>query len=168
MKTKDLGIVVFAFIAAGKTTFYNKYKNELSIIDLCSEEYKFVLTPEQKNMNKESRKGMQKQTNPDWPQNYYEAISQARKKYKYIFVAYEGLVFCQQNNIPYWRVFPGFECKEEYLARMRKRGNNEEFVKRIAESFDMFVQGCYEDENCAKKIVLRKNEYLESVKDNFE
>lgn len=151
------GMVVYAFPASGKTTVSEKYDN---FIDLESGNFQYDLTPEQLKLSVEERKGLKRTQNPNWPGNYFEAIKLARYEYDYIFVAYAGLEYCKKENIPYMSFFPTLDQKEDYIARMRNRGNGEAFVQKIANNFENYINSSKEDTQ-AIKIEMQKGEYLE-------
>lgn len=161
------GIVVYGFPCIGKSTLCQNGKSK-KYLDLESSDFQWLFTDEMKKMSVEERKGVVKQKNPDWPANYTKAIMEAREKYDYIFVAHEGKMQCKQNDIPYWLIFPDYACKNEYIQRMRDRGNPEAFVEKIAANFDNFVKGCYEDNDAKRKIVLKEGEYLSDVVNQLE
>lgn len=157
------GIVVYGFPCIGKSTLCDSKENDGRFLDLESSDYHWMFTAEQENMTAEERKGIDKQLNPEWPDNYAKAIMEKRNDYDYIFVAHEGKVQCINHNIPYWVIFPDYDCKDEYIERMRARGNPEEFVQKIAANYDNFVKGCYDDITAERKIVMHKGEYLADV-----
>lgn len=154
---KKLGIVAYGFPAIGKTTVCKNYDN---FLDLESSNYKWIFTENQLKMSVEERKGVDKQLNPEWPNNYYQAIENARLKYDYIFVAYTGIEYCQQHNIKYMRFFPTLDQKEDYITRMKIRGNSPQFVEKIAENYENFITQCKSD-NDSVRIELLPGEYLE-------
>lgn len=75
--------IIAGFAGIGKTTLANKYKN---VIDLESSYYKWDNTGIT-NISIEKSKGMKNRIkNPNWPQNYYDAIKEASKKYDIVLV----------------------------------------------------------------------------------
>lgn len=157
------GIVVYGFPACGKTTLFEKYSNSKTFIDLESSNYQYILTKKQMQMPVEARKGTIRKVNPEWPNNYFKAIMESVKKYDFVFVAHTGIVWCAENNIPYWRIFPDYSCKEEYLKRMKDRGNSEHFLNSLEVNFDKYIEECYNDDKCERKIVLHKGEFIEDA-----
>ena len=124
MKNKEKIKVIYAFAASGKTTLCKKYNN---FLDLTSSNYQYIFKD---NEDLEKRKGTTKIINPSWPQNYYLAIDDAIKKYDIIFIAYPGIKHCKESNISYVRIFPTLDQKDDYILRMKKRGNNDEFIEK--------------------------------------
>ena len=75
------GIIIAAFATCGKTYLGKKYKN---VIDLESSSYKYDNT-EIINIPPEERKGTIRRKNPNWPNNYYNAIEYNIPQSKYSF-----------------------------------------------------------------------------------
>ena len=74
-------IVISAWICAGKTYLTKKYSY---ITELPSGDFKYILTKEQQAVeNKESLKSTVRAINPNWPQNYYEAIFELFKHFSF-------------------------------------------------------------------------------------
>lgn len=151
------GMVIYAFPAIGKTTVSEKYDN---FIDLESSNFQYLLTPTQLKLSVEERKGLKRTQNPNWPHNYFKAIKSAINKYEYVFIAYAGIEYCKKENIPYMRIFPTLEQKDDYIVRMRNRGNSETFVQKIANNFENYINNSKEDTE-AIRIETKKGEYLE-------
>ena len=120
MKAEKQGIVVYGFPAIGKSTLCDDPKYAEKILDLESSNFQWVLSEEDSKLSVEQRKGIARQKNPDWPQNYFAAIKEAIKSYDFVFVAFQAIEFCRQENIDYWRIFPAMDCKDEYIERMRQ------------------------------------------------
>lgn len=160
--TNKKPLVISAWICAGKTYLTKKYK---SIIELPSGDYKYILTEEQKAVtNKESLKSTERQLNPDWPTNYYDAILNEVKSKKHDIVLIAPCMPFQQMRdygIDFILAYPDPACKEEYISRARGRGANEEFVKRI----ETKIQSDYEDflNQPSEKIIIQPGEYLEDA-----
>lgn len=120
------GIVVYGFPCVGKTTLCKKYAN---CIDLESSDFQYI---KNNTLTSEQSKGLKNRTiNPNWPENYFEAIMQSIQNYDFVFVAHQGIIECKKHNVPYWRVYPNISCKNEYIERMKNRGNNECFISKF-------------------------------------
>ena len=161
MKNKK-PIIISAWICAGKTHLTSKYTN---ITELPSGDYKYILTEEQKAVvNKESLKSTKREINPLWPNNYYDAILEESRKGKYdILLIAPCMPFEEMRNygIEFILAYPDPKCKEEYKERARKRGANEEFVKRVDTKIESDFQEFLKQPN--EKIVLQPGEYLEDA-----
>ncbi|NTW89530.1 MAG: hypothetical protein HGB37_01275 [Candidatus Moranbacteria bacterium] len=155
-------LVISAWICAGKSYLTKKYTN---IIELPSGDYKYILTDEQKAVvNKESLKSTKREINPAWPRNYYDAILTEVKNGKYdIILIAPCMPFSEMRDygIKFVLAYPDPTCKEEYIQRARKRGANEEFVKRIETN----IQSDFEDfvNQPNEKLIMQPGEYLEDA-----
>lgn len=155
-------LVISAWICAGKTYLTKKYEH---IIELPSGDYKYILTEEQKAVaNKESLKSTERAINPAWPRNYYNAILEEVKKGEHdIILIAPCMPFAEMRDygIKFLLAYPDPACEEEYVARARKRGANEEFVKRIETN----IQRDFEDfaSQPDEKLILQPGEYLEDA-----
>lgn len=157
---KPKGIIIYAFPATGKTAFAKKSKN---VLDLCTTEVAYLLSDKQKSLDKEYLKGLEKEENPKFESEYTELLEKAIEKYDYILVPYKGLEVVKKLGYAYWLVFPKRNLKSEYIKRMEKRGNNEEFISRYVENWDRYLIEKKEDKMAYKKIELNENEYLSDV-----
>jgi hypothetical protein len=155
-------LVISAWICAGKTYLTKKYTN---IIELPSGDYKYILTDEQKAVvNKESLKSTNRELNPAWPNNYYDAILTEVESGKHdIILIAPRMPFSEMRDygIEFVLAYPDPACKEEYIQRARKRGANEEFVKRIETN----IQSDFEDfvNQPNEKLIMQPGEYLEDA-----
>lgn len=154
------GIIVHSFIGSGKTTLGNKYKN---VIDLESISDAYILTDEQKKLGTEAIKGLDKIKNPDFEKIYYKKLLEAQKNYDFVLIPYRVLELCRKMNLKYWLVYPNKNCREEYLERLRNRGNPENLIKIVDEGFDEFIENREKDTFAEKKIVLKSGEFLENA-----
>lgn len=160
--SKKSPIIISAWICAGKTYLTKKYDN---VTELPSGDYKYILTEEQKAVvNKESLKSTQREINPAWPQNYYEAILEEAKsgRHEIILIA-PCMPFEEMRNygINFILAYPDPACKEEYKRRARSRGANEEFVKRVDTKIEADYLEFLDQPN--DKITIQQGEYLEDA-----
>lgn len=131
------------------------------VIDLESGVYQYILTPEQKKMTAEQLKGTTREHNPEYPQNYFNAVRAAMKKYDFVLVAWNVIVqYCIPNRIKYWHVYPTPDQKDEYMERLRTRGNPQTFIDKISEQFQRCIDDINADKTADKKIELQKHEFL--------
>lgn len=154
------GIIIAAFATCGKTYLGKKYKN---VIDLESSSYKYDNT-EIINIPPEERKGTIRRKNPNWPNNYYNAIKEAQKKYDIVLVQLkpEHFDYFDKHNIKYSIAYPNINNWEEVERRCIARGNNENFIRRLKQVFIPY----YEDSinrNYDKLYILNDKETLEDV-----
>jgi len=176
------GKIVYAFPGSGKTTISQKYDN---MIDLERSYYKHILTPEQEKLSEEERKGIQKADNPEWPQNYFNAIEEALAKYDYVFTSHIGIEYAIDKGHDFWLFYPSLDQKEEYKNRMIERGNAPYFIERMYNKFDTIVTGMMYNPNAAKKVEMKgfleesfqelgllnklnEKAYIKELKESFE
>lgn len=156
-----MGIFVYAFTAAGKSTLAKKYKN---VIDMESTLYKYICEHED-----EKSKGRDDRTlNPDWPQNYFEALERVKDSYDYILIS-DNICdsWLKENNIVYYQVYPSEDLLDEYVERVRSRGNNQTFINYLVVNWKEWVQGCKNDNYASKHIELKSGQYLSDVLTNL-
>lgn len=158
------GIIIAGFGAIGKTTLGNKYKN---VIDMESGLYRWDNTGFE-SIPYEERKGKgNRPDNPHWPQNYYNAIMEASRKYDVVLTSmYSHLLdYFEENNIEYYLAYPSLDCEDELEKRCYERGNSKVFIDKLKVNL-------YKLDEVRKKyhpkrtFILNKNEYLEDVLKN--
>lgn len=151
------GIIIAGFGGVGKTELAKKYKN---VIDLESIFWRWQYN--EKYTNIEEYKSCENRIlNPDFPQNYMEAIKENQKKYDIVLIAYNTTI-CEalkENELSFLLCYPDKEAKDIYIERYRKRGNNERFINKNIESFEEAVD--IVEKRIEPKIVLYGNETIE-------
>jgi len=150
-------IIIAGFAGIGKTTLGQKYEN---IIDLDSAEYVYDDT-ELQHLNVEQRKGMNRKSNPNWPQNYINAIKEALEQYDIVLVwdRPDILEEYEKNGFDYWLAFPTEEAVNDYKSRYLSRGNSQEYVDKKLKQYIEYSK-IFKQKN-VKKILLSENEILE-------
>lgn len=155
-------IIISAWICAGKTYLTKNYDN---VTELPSGDYKYILTEEQKAVvNKESLKSTKREINPEWPQNYYNAILDEAKSGRHEIILIAPCMPFQEMRdygIDFILAYPDPACKEEYKRRARSRGANEEFVKRVDTKIESDYAEFLAQPN--EKIIIQQGEYLEDA-----
>ena len=154
-------MIISGFAGVGKSTFA---KNHPDIaVDLESSDYKWIFGKSIEDMEVESRKGQtDKILNPDFPDNYFKAITDSIGKYKYIFISMDENIreMLESANIEYSVAYPHVECKQEYIERYKMRSNSENFVNLLESKFEEWILAL--EKYPGDKIVLNHGEYLES------
>lgn len=161
-----MAIIIAGFATCGKSILGRKYKN---VIDLESSAYKHKVIDAKLTI--EQRKGTKRVINNEWPQNYYDAINEACKKYDIVLVQLkpEHFDYFDENNIKYSIAYPNINNWSEVEKRCIERGNNEAFIIRFKEVFKSY----YEDSlkrKYEKMYILNKTETLEDclIKENIK
>lgn len=150
-------IIIAGFSGVGKTILANKYKN---VIDLDAAPYVYDDSDLQ-DIPFEARKGMNRKSNPLWPENYISAIKEAIKEYEIILIWDREDIIKEYiaNDIDFIICYPAKDDLNNYVERYRNRGNREEYIK--------WKIGQYEDRISffnsldVKKIILDNNQTLE-------
>lgn len=151
------GIIIAGFGGVGKTELAKKYEN---VIDLESIFWKWQYNEKYTNIE-EYKSCKNKIPNPDFPQNYIEAIKENQKKYDIVLTAYNTIIYeaLKENKVSFLLCYPEKTAKDIYIERYRKRGNNERFINKNIESFEREIDAI--EKRIEAKIVLHGNETLE-------
>lgn len=137
MRRSPLGIVVSGFPGVGKS--YLRSASKWKISDTDSSTF--------------DRSG--------FPRNYVDEISKRRLHFDIVLVSSHEAVRAEleRQKIPYQIVFPGPECKEEYLQRYRDRGDGDKFISLISDNWDRWIEGCLYDGSCDVNTLRSVNGY---------
>jgi hypothetical protein len=101
--------------------------------------------------------------NPDRPENYKKAIFRAQTKYNIVLVPQSILITLRKDDIPYSLVVPTIDCKDEYIARMEKRGNNISCISKMKIHFEEYLNNRHNDTYAQHIYLLQKREYLSDL-----
>ena len=153
-----MGIIIAGFATCGKSILGKKYKN---VIDLESSPFKNIMRTD---LSVEEQKGTKRDLNPLWPQNYYDAIIEAEKKYDIVLVQLksEHFDYFDKNNIKYSIAYPNINNWAEVKKRCIERGNNKAFMARLKEVFVLYYEDAIK-RNYEKLYILNGSETLEDV-----
>lgn len=146
-------IVISAFPACGKSYLFENIKDKV-VLDSDSSEYSWVVNEDGKKVR-----------NPEFPSNYIKHIKNNLKKADIIFVS-SHLVVRQamaDAGISYVTVYPESSMKAEWIGRCFLRGNDEDFLHFIADSWDKFMDCIYDEPHGKKLYRLTSNEYLADI-----
>lgn len=157
--------VISAFPASGKSTYYREWScysndnvwyggtrhnsNELcgdKILDSDSSQFSWI--KDENGNNTDVR-------NPDFPSNYIQHIKDHLETEDVIFVSSHDNVrkALEENNIDYYLVYPDKSLLDEWVYRMKNRGNNEKFINFITSNWDKFIDDI-ESETFPTKVKL--------------
>lgn len=154
-------IIVAGFGGIGKTYLGKKY---LNVVDMESGFYRYI-NDNCLDIPVEKRKGTTiREFNPNWPQNYYNAILQAKSMFDIVLTSmhWHLLEFYERNKIPYYLAFPKQGLEDEYRKRCYDRGNNETFTEHMVDNIKIWGEKI-KQYHPIKLLYLDKNEYLEDV-----
>jgi len=124
---KKQGVVICGFPGIGKSYLAKRHKN---VVDLDLGDFQFLNYDHSK-----SRADLR--PNPNFPQNYCEAVLNSKEKYDFVLACYSGELwqFLQSKGIEFFLAIPkktGWRYLEE---RFKARGNDDEFIKIVKQSF---------------------------------
>ena len=79
------------------------------------------------------------------------------------------LKYITEKNIDYCLVYANINDKDEYIKRMRKRGNNDIFIEKMTETtqWKKFYEENKNDTRPKYKIELSSGQYLSDIKNIF-
>ena len=154
------GIVISVFAGLGKTYVGNKYSN---VCDLVSSPYRYDYSGIDKNDYEKKKSDSSRIPNPLWPNNYLNAILDARKKYDIVLVpsSLDVRELLLSNNIDFWFVLPfsDLDYREILLNRYKKRGNNNDLIIEVMSYFDNWSRE--QNDYSYPIFVLDKEQFLE-------
>ncbi len=142
-----MAILISAFPACGKSTFYNEYKDELVVLDSDSSTF----------------------DKSEFPQNYMDHIKENMDKADVIFISSHKEVreALKENDLDFTVVYPSIELKEEYMERYKNRGNDEGFINLLDKNWDAWITEIDEDDELSK-IELEEGEFISDVLNDEE
>ena len=166
---KKIYSVVLCGPAVGKTYLSN---NDSRFIDLDEKKAKYKYNIKDDNINFEKNKlNRGKVVHEDSLDYAINILNDGIKSERIVLISYnkEILDYVINNRIKYCLVFPSLNSREEYIYRMKKRGNNEKFIEAMTNEKDWnsFYERNRKDMKPMNKIELKKGEYLSDIKDKF-
>lgn len=164
MKIKNLNNIsnikiIAASPGTGKSTLAKKHPNVF--YDLESIPFRHIIPSELKHLTEEELKGLKRDKNPNWPNNYVTEIENKLIENKVILITQhrDMLDLLRQKNIPFLFIVPKKQNKKEYELRWRERGNNEVYINK---RLNVFIEDIdYALKSIEPCIQLNKGEYLE-------
>ena len=150
--------VFSVFAGLGKTYVGKKYSN---VLDLQSSPCRYDYTNVKKEDYERIKEIPNRKVNPNWPNNFIDAIKEASNKYDIILVSSSPDIreLLEQNDIDYTFILPSKDSREILLERYKKRENGQELINLVMGYFDTWSYK-KEDYNCPL-VILDKDKYLE-------
>ena len=150
--------VFSVFAGLGKTYVGKKYPN---VLDLQSSPCRYDYTNVKKEDYEKIKEKPNRKVNPNWPNNFIDAIKEASNKYDIILVSPSPDIreLLEQNDIDYTFILPSKDSREILLKRYKKRENSQELINLVMGYFDTWSYK-EEDYNCPL-VILDKDKYLE-------
>ena len=147
-----MAIIISCFPLCGRTTYAQN--SQYKVLDLDTNPYMWVF-----HDSTEVR-------NPDFPNNYIEAINDNANKYDIILVPSSITVrfALSTNNIPYYLVYPDNSqaCYNEWKRRAELKGSHYGVSFLFDSLWKRSLVSCRDDKNAVLHIKLDHDSYLSS------
>lgn len=143
--------VISAYPACGKSFLFNN--KAVSCLDSDSSKFSWI------------EKDGVKERNPEFPANYIKHIKENLGKVDYIFVSSHLAVrqALTDANVDFITVYPETDAKENWLERMKNRGNDEKFIAFQNDNWEKFTTEIEKEPHGNKLYRLAGNEYLNKI-----
>ncbi len=158
------GVIIAGFAGIGKTFCGARYRN---CIDLESSPYKYIYDRGSRIQIEKMKGAPNRILNPDYPQNYINAIKEAVSKYDVVFVQLQPLdinLEYDKNHLDYICIFPNLNTKTKLRNIYLDRGNNDAFADKCIEALNKFYDIC--NERDYNVIELEEGEFIEDYLKN--
>lgn len=136
-------LVLSVFPVLGKSTYSKEHEDS---VDLESSLY--------------SRK-QDNSFNEEFPGNYINLLKWhlVNNNWKYVFVSSHKVVRDAMRNdgIKFYIIYPSIDRKEEILNLARERGNTEEFINKLSECWEAWINEVSQEENAYE---LKAGEFI--------
>ncbi|KAL6620871.1 hypothetical protein U3516DRAFT_290553 [Neocallimastix sp. 'constans'] len=160
--------VIICGPAVGKT-FLSKNDKRFIDLDEMKAKYKYNITDDKDfEKNKLNRGKIIHENSLEYSLNILKKEIMTEK---ILLLSYNKQLinYIINNNIEYCLVYPNLNSRNEYINRMKKRGNSEKFVEEMTneKAWNSFY---FENENDTKptfKIKLKEGQYLSDIKEVF-
>ena len=165
--TKILDVIICG-PAVGKT-YLSKNDSRFIDLDQIKAQYKYDITnTDDFEKNKYNRGTIIHEDSLEYALNI---LKKEVKNEKIILLSFNKdlLNYVINNKLKYCLVYPSIDCREEYINRMRLRGNSEQFIKAMTDE-KIWNDYYYRNKNDIKpnlKIELKKGQYLSDIKNKF-
>ena len=133
-QNKKKTFVISAFPGCGKTTAFNKIKNEYNVVDMESSFF----------------------DKSNFPTNYISSLKEYIGVADIVFVSTHEKVrqMLHNENIEYFLFYPNDNRKDEMISLYQQRGSEEIFIDLMNQHFEHFLQSIKDDKYAAQKICL--------------
>lgn len=143
--------IISAFPACGKSFMAKNNESEKIKVILDSDSSNFSWIKDENGNNTTTR-------DPNFPNNYIQHIRDNMDKASIIFVSSHDIVreALEANDIHYYIIYPDVSLKDEWIGRMKERGNDDKFIEFISSNWEKFIDDI-ENEYYPIKIKLTNN-----------
>ncbi len=163
--------VILAGPAIGKT-YLAEHDSHFVDVDSEKAKYKYDLydaTPEELEKGKFDRG---EEIRKDSSAYAINMLKETIASGKIALISYHEKVlnYINDNNIDYCLVYADLSLREEYIERMKRRGNSEKFISELTNEkvWKEYYERDANDVKAKYKVKLKSGEYLSDIKDRFE
>ena len=156
--------------AIGKT-YLSEHNSRFVDIDGMKADYKYNLYNLSKEEKEKGKLNRGQIINYDSTKYAIELLKKTISEDRIALLSYNEKIieFILENKYEYCLVFADINLQNEYAQRMKKRGNNSQFIEQMTnkKSWDEFYVKNINDNNPTYKIKLKSGQYLSDIKDLF-
>lgn len=151
-------MIYSTFAGTGKTYASTHFDG---VIDLESSQYQWL---NDSTKSVEVFKGKDLAKNPDWPQNYIQAIKKydAMPDVKAVLISAQPkiLELIAKSEIHFITVTPNSDEKATYIERYRQRGNSDKFIAKMSTHFKKYIRDMDNNTQADAHIKLHHGAYI--------
>ena len=157
--------------AIGKT-YLAKHDKRFIDLDDMKATYKYGLNNTSRKNKEKGKLNRGKIINNDSTEYAIKILEEEIKKGNIVLISNGSknlLNYIVEKNIDYCLVYANINDKDEYIKRMKKRGNNDVFIERMTEEklWKKFYEENRNDTRPKYKIELNNGQYLSDIKNIF-
>ncbi len=162
--------VILCGPAIGKTYLAN---HDSHFVDIDGEraKYKYGLDNKSYEELEKGKLNRGEVVNKDYHEYTINLLNETISSGKMALISYQEKIlnYVIDNNIDYCLVYADIDSREEYISRMKERGNSDKFVNDMTniDAWNDFYKRNEEDKRPKYKIKLKSGEYLSDIKDLF-
>ena len=165
---KKLYDIIVCGPAVGKT-YLSKNDSRFIDLDLMKAKYKYDIKNEDEFEKNKLNRG--KIIHNDSLEYALNILNKEIKNDKIILLSYNKdlLDYVITNNLKYCLVYPNINCREEYIKRMKSRGNPNNFIEAMTNEniWNYYYNENKNDKKPHFKIELNSGQYLSDIKQKF-
>ena len=165
---KKLYDIIVCGPAVGKT-YLSKNDSRFIDLDQIKAKYKYdIINEDEFEKNKLNRGKIIHNDSFEYALNI---LNKEIKNDKIILLSFnkELLDYIIKNNLKYCLVYPNINCRNEYIKRMKNRGNPDQFIEAMTNEniWNYYYNQNKNDKKPYCKIELNSEQYLSDIKHKF-
>lgn len=157
-------MIYSGFAGVGKTYAAETHSD---VVDLESSQFQWANA---KTKSVETNKSRYSAKNPEWPNNYIQAIVKTAYERKHVLISAqpELLEALAKKNIPFITITPDIGDKAAYIQRYIDRGNPDKFINMMSEHFEEYIDDMDKNFDAIAHIKLHRYSFISSIFDDIE